>query len=77
MLKTESECVQHLTRTEIHTVVNETFVGTAIRSPKNLMTTVAFVSEERMTEMFHVRTDLVGATCFQNTLHEGDVAEAF
>ena len=41
------------------------------------MPPVAFIVEQRMANVFHVRTDLVRAACFQLTFQQGDIPKAF
>ena len=61
--------MQHLTRTEFEAVVNELSVFRGVRPLQHLVTSIPLITEQRMTDVFHVGTDLVSPSRFQHTFH--------
>ena len=77
MHKAEGLCVQSLSRTDFEAVANELLVAAAALAAQDFVAAIAFVAEERMPDVFHMGTYLVGASSFEDTFHESYVAEAF
>ena len=50
-------------------------IGTA-RSPQNLIAAVAFVGKQGMPDVFHVDTNLVGATCLELAVDQAGAFES-
>ena len=69
--------MQSLSRTKFHTVMDECLVGCCLFATQDLTTAVAFVGEQRMTDVTHVCPNLMGTACFQMTFHQCYRAEAF
>ena len=69
--------MKHLTGAKFETVLNVCLITGRTFSPKNFGTTIAFISKQRVTDMFHMSSDLVGTTCFQNTFHQSCIAIPF
>ena len=72
----ETECagMKCLTGTDIEASLYKLTVAARGSAFQNLVTSVAFVVEERMADMLHVDTNLMGPARLQLALHEGDVA---
>ena len=73
----ESQCLgmESLTWTEFETVLDVCLIAAAALTSKNLGTSIGCIHEERMTDMLHVGTYLMGTACLGNALHQGGVAE--
>ena len=67
--------VKGLAWAEREAVLDELLVARELISPQDLVASVARVSEERMPDVAHVRTDLVRATCLEAALDPADVGE--
>ena len=76
MLKPERHGVKRLTGTGGEAIADETVVGRTLRAAQNLVSAVTLVAEERMPQVFHVRTNLMGATCFENAFYKRHITEA-
>ncbi len=74
MDKTECARMKCLTGTDIEASLNKLTVAAGGSALQNLVTSVAFVVEERMADVLHVDTNLMGAARLQLALHEGNVA---
>ena len=77
MYETEGTGMQRLAGTSFETVGHKLAVRTRGSTLEYLVTSIAFVIEKRMAEMFHVYTYLVRTARFKDALHEGNVANAF
>lgn len=77
MYESESAGMQCLTWTYVETVENELTVSPRGGALEYLVATIALVIEERMPNVFHVYAYLMGASCLEDTLYEGDIAYAF
>ena len=77
MDETKGFGVEGLARANLETVFHELLVFGELGASQNLLSSIAFVVEEHMPDVFHVGTDLVGAPRFEDTFHECDVRETF
>ena len=77
MNKAQRSGVQGLSRAQLKAVLYVGLVGRRTFAPQYLGAALAFVSKHGVTDMFHVCPYLVRATCFEDTLHEGDIPETF
>ena len=75
----ESQClgVQGLPGANGEAVVYKLFVFTEMSSFQYLVSTVSFIIEQYVADVFHVYTYLVRASGFEHTFHEGDIAQTF
>lgn len=73
----EAECLgmESLTRTEFEAVLDKCLVAATALTSQNLCSAIRFVHKERMTDMLHVSTNLMGTACFKHTLHQGGITE--
>ena len=55
-------------------VVNELSVFRGVRPLQHLVTSIPLITEQRMTDVFHVGTDLVSPSRFQSQSHMGVAA---
>ena len=76
MNKAEGLGMESLTWAELEAILYESLVTTAALTSQNLGTTIGFIHEERMTDLLHVGTDLMGTARFQDALYQGGIAEA-
>ena len=75
MLESEGLGMEHLTRTEFETVVDElTVLGCAL-SFKYLIATISGIGKERVSYVAHVGTYLMGAPRLKYTFDEGSITE--
>ena len=77
MHETEGSGMQRLPWTLLESVEHKLAVAACALATEYFRSAVAFVAEQRVTDVFHVSPYLVCASRFENTFHEGDVAEAF
>lgn len=75
----ESECLgmESLTGTYLEAILYECLVGTAALASENFRSTIAFVAEKRMPDVFHVSPNLMCPPRFEYALDQRYVAEAF
>ena len=69
--------MQGLTWTNSETVLHELFIFSKSCSFQDLMSAIPLIVEKRMTDIFHMYTDLVRAPRLQTALHQAHVAQAF
>ena len=69
--------MQSLSGTSVKAIIYKLFVFTKMGSFQYLMTAIAFVIEQHMTDMFHVDTNLMSTSCFKYTFHKGYVSQSF
>ena len=69
--------MEHLTRTELEAVLDIGLITGSPFATEDFRSTIAFVAEQRMADVLHVGSDLVGAPRFEDTLYQRDVAIAF
>lgn len=75
MLESEGLGMEHLTRTEFETVVDElTVLGCALPL-EYLVATISGIGKKRMTYVAHVGTYLMGASRLKYTFDEGSITE--
>ena len=67
--------MESLTWAELEAILYESLVTTAALTSQNLGTTIGLIHEERMTDLLHVCTDLMGTARFQDALYQGGIAE--
>lgn len=75
----ESKCagMQGLPRAGVKTVVDKLAIVGRCCAAQYLVASIPSVIEQRVADMFHVYTDLVGAAGFQHTFYDRDVAKPF
>ena len=66
--------MQHLTRTELETILDICLIAGSAFATQNLGAAITLISKQGVTDMLHVSTYLVGTTGFEDTLHQGDIA---
>ena len=76
MAEAQCLCMQHLSRTDVKAVLDECLVAAATLTAQNLGASIALVAEQRMADVAHVGTYLMGAPCFQAALHQCYIAES-
>ena len=76
MHEAEGLGMESLTWAELEAILYESLIAAAALTSQNLCSTVCLVHEERMADVFHVGTYLVGSACLQDALHEGGIAES-
>ena len=69
--------MKSLTRTDFKAVADKTIITARLCSTQNFITPIAFITEERMSQMFHVGSYLMGSPRFKNTFYKRDVAKTF
>ena len=69
--------MQGLTWTNSETVLHELFIFSKSCSFQDIMSAIPLIVEKRMTDIFHMYTDLVRAPRLQTALHQAHVAQAF
>ena len=77
MHKPQCHSMQSLSGTSVKAIIYKLFVFTKMGSFQYLMTAIAFVIEQHMTDMFHVDTNLMSTSCFKYTFHKGYVSQSF
>ena len=65
--------VKRLAWAQCEAVLDKLLVARELISPQDLVTSVACVSEERMSYVAHMSADLVGSSCLQTTFDPADV----
>ena len=60
---------------EFETILYKSLVTATSLSSQYFCTTIRLVHKERMTDMLHVSTNLMGTACFKHTLHQGGITE--
>ena len=76
MYEAEGTGMQCLARTGVEAVGYKLAVRARCGALEYLVASVALVIEERVPEVLHVYAYLVRATRLEDTLHEGDIADA-
>ena len=76
MYEAEGAGMQGLSWTGLEAVEHELTVGARGGALEYLVTSIALVIEERVAEVLHMYTYLVGTSRLEDTLHEGDIADA-
>ena len=61
---------------EFETILYKSLVTATSLSSQYFCTTIRLVHKERMTDMLHVSTNLMGSTCLQHTLHKRGISKA-
>ena len=69
--------MQGLTGADSHAVMNESLVRGCKFSTQNLVASVSLVGKERMAQMSHVGTYLMGSPCLQSAFHQCNGSKAF
>jgi hypothetical protein len=69
--------MQHLTRTELKAVLDISLVAGSALATQQLGTAIALIGKQRVSDMFHVSTYLMGTTSFEDTLHQCYIAITF
>ena len=69
--------MQGLAWAELEAVLNECFISAAALSAQYLFASICGICKERMTDMLHMCTYLMRATCLKYALHERCIAKAF
>ncbi len=67
--------VERLTGAEREAVLDELLVAGELVAPKDLVATIACISEERVPDVAHVGTDLVRASRLESAFDPADVGE--
>src|SRR5450432_1033962 len=75
MDKTNGFCMQRLSFANIKTVVYELFVLIKDCPFKYFISSICFVIEQWMSDIFHMHTDLVSATGFQYASYQGYISQ--
>ena len=76
MFKTERTRMKRLTGEYLEAVVNKLTVTGECSTAQNLIAAVSSVVEQRMPDMFEMRSDLVCASGFKATFHQRNIPEA-
>lgn len=76
MAKSQGFSVQGLAGAEFETIFHKLAVLGEGGALEDFIATVFLIHEEGVAQVFHVNSDLVGASGFQPALHEGHVAQA-
>lgn len=61
--------MKSLARTSVETVADELRILSESRTLQNLIAAIGLIIKERMTQMLHVNTDLMGATRLQSAFY--------
>ena len=75
MNEAQSLGVECLTGAEREAVLDELLVAGELIAPKDLVTTIACISEERVTDVAHVGADLVCAPRLESAFDPADVGQ--
>ena len=70
MHKSQSLCMQRLTRTHLETVAHKLAVLAEVSSFENFVAPVTIVIEKGVTNVFHMYPNLMCTACFEVTLHK-------
>lgn len=76
MLESKNTGMKCLTGKNIKTIIYKLLVPRESGALEYSISTVGDIAEEGMPDMAHVGTNLVCATCLEDTLYKGNVAEA-
>ena len=68
--------MKSLPMAQFEAVLYKRFVAAAALAAKYFGSTIAFITEQRMPDVFHVGTYLMGTARFKHTLHQRYIAEA-
>ena len=77
MFKAEGLCVEGMAGHHLKTIFNELLVLGKYSSLEDAVAAISFVVEERMSDVFEMRSDLMGPAGFKFALNEGDVPKTF
>ena len=67
--------MQGLAGTDVKTIINKLLVLAENGTLYDLITAIKIIVKKRMTDVFHMNADLVGAAGFQHTLHQRNIIE--
>ena len=76
MHEAERACMKSLARTYLQAILYKLLVAAAAVSAQYDGASVALITEERMADMPHMGTYLMGAAGLKDTLNQSDIAEA-
>ena len=77
MNETQGTGMEHLTGTELKAVLDVGLATGGALTTKDLRSTITLIAEQRMADVLHVGSDLMGAPRLEDTLHQCDVTIAF
>ena len=75
MCESECPCMQGLPWTGFKAVSDELPVSYSVGASQNFVTSISFVAEEGVSDVFHVSTDLMRTSGFESAFHESDVSQ--
>ena len=76
MYEPEGTCMEGLARAGVKAIGYKLAVRARGGAFEYFVASVALVVEERMSEVFHMYTYLMGASRLKDTFHKGDIANA-
>ncbi len=77
MDESQSAGMEHLTRTELETVLNIRLITGSPFATEDFRSAITLIAEQRMADVLHVSPDLMCAPRFEDTLYQGDITITF